>query len=104
MMWAHYENGVNYLDARICIASCDTPDGDLLSPSYCTGWAPNQGKWSVGDRWNYHYYKEGEERLSPLEHMKAYYCQSSFVILPIHFDGERPYIEYAEAFDTEAFN
>ncbi len=58
----------------------------------------------VGDRWKYHYYKEGEERLSPLEHMKAYYCQSSFVILPIHFDGERPYIEYAEAFDTEAFN
>ena len=34
MMWAHYENGVNYLDARICIASCDTPEGDLLSPFF----------------------------------------------------------------------
>jgi len=221
MMWAHYENGVNYRDARICIASCDTPDGDFtyhgsfnpygnmsrdctlfkdddgavywlcasrdnadlhiyllsddmlnvrkhvntlfqgefreapamfkkdgryyLLSSYCTGWAPNQGKWAVGDtidglfseledfgdettfgsqptfvwpvdvhgrtefvyvgdRWNYHYYADGEEHLSPPEHMKAYYCKSSFVILPIRFDGERPYIEYAEAFDTDAFD
>ena len=29
VMWAHYENGENYLDARACIASCDTPDGDF---------------------------------------------------------------------------
>ncbi len=29
VLWAHYENGENYLDARICIATCDTPDGDF---------------------------------------------------------------------------
>lgn len=30
VMWAHYENGQNYLDARACIATCDTPDGDFV--------------------------------------------------------------------------
>lgn len=30
VMWAHYENGENYLDARCCIATCDTPDGDFV--------------------------------------------------------------------------
>lgn len=30
VMWAHYENGRNYDDARACIASCDTPDGDFV--------------------------------------------------------------------------
>lgn len=27
VMWAHYENGENYLDAAACIATSDTPDG-----------------------------------------------------------------------------
>ena len=30
VMWAHFENGKNYLDAAVAIATCDTPDGDLL--------------------------------------------------------------------------
>ena len=30
VMWAHYENGENYLDARACIATCDTPDGEFV--------------------------------------------------------------------------
>ncbi len=30
IMWAHYENGSNYLDAAIALASCDTPDGDFV--------------------------------------------------------------------------
>ena len=126
VMWAHYENGNNYLDAAALVATCDTPDGDFvyhgafnpygemsrdctlfldddgaayfisasrdnadlhiyrlqedflnvsrmvnniysgeyreapavykkdgryyMLSSYCTGWAPNQGKWSVADR------------------------------------------------------
>lgn len=29
VMWAHYENGIDYLCAAACIASCDTPDGDF---------------------------------------------------------------------------
>jgi hypothetical protein len=27
VMWAHYENGLDYRDARICIATSKTPDG-----------------------------------------------------------------------------
>ena len=27
VMWAHYENGQNYRDAAVCIATSDTPDG-----------------------------------------------------------------------------
>lgn len=126
VMWAHYENGKNYLDAAALIATCDTPDGDFvyhgafnpygemsrdctlfkdedgtayfisasrdnadlhiytlqedylnvsrmvnniysgefreapavykkdgryyMLSSWCTGWAPNQGKWSVADK------------------------------------------------------
>ena len=30
VLWAHWENGVNYRDARICIADCDTPDGEFV--------------------------------------------------------------------------
>ncbi len=30
VMWAHFENGVNYSCARACVASCDTPDGDFV--------------------------------------------------------------------------
>ena len=26
---AHFENGKNYLDAAVAIATCDTPDGDF---------------------------------------------------------------------------
>lgn len=30
VLWAHWENGVNYLDARCCIASSDRPDGGFV--------------------------------------------------------------------------
>lgn len=30
VMWAHYENGRNYLCAGCAIATCDTPDGDFV--------------------------------------------------------------------------
>lgn len=29
VLWAHYENGVNYLDAGAAVATCSTPDGDF---------------------------------------------------------------------------
>ena len=30
VLWVHFENGKNYHDAAIGIASCDTPDGDFI--------------------------------------------------------------------------
>ncbi len=30
VMWAHFENGVNYSWARAAVATCDTPDGDFV--------------------------------------------------------------------------
>ena len=30
VMWAHYENGENYLAASACIATSDTPDGEFI--------------------------------------------------------------------------
>lgn len=30
VMWAHYENGVDYLAASAAVATCDTPDGDFV--------------------------------------------------------------------------
>lgn len=30
VMWMHYENGLNYLDAACAVASCDTPDGEFV--------------------------------------------------------------------------
>lgn len=29
VMWAHYENGIDYSAASACIATCDTPDGEF---------------------------------------------------------------------------
>lgn len=29
VMWMHYENGTDYLDARCAVAVCDTPDGNF---------------------------------------------------------------------------
>lgn len=29
VLWAHYENGKDYLDAAAAVATCDTPDGDF---------------------------------------------------------------------------
>ncbi len=30
VMWAHYENGVDYCDAAACVATCSEPDGDFV--------------------------------------------------------------------------
>ena len=30
VMWVHYENGRNYHDAAVAVATCDTPDGDFI--------------------------------------------------------------------------
>lgn len=30
VLWAHYENGVDYLAAGCAVATCDTPDGDFV--------------------------------------------------------------------------
>lgn len=30
VLWAHFENGVNYACARAAVATCDTPDGDFV--------------------------------------------------------------------------
>lgn len=30
VMWAHFENGLDYSTAAACIATCDTPDGDFV--------------------------------------------------------------------------
>lgn len=30
VMWVHYENGKNYHDAAVAVATCDTPDGDFV--------------------------------------------------------------------------
>ncbi len=30
VMWMHYENGFNYMDAACAVATCDTPDGDFV--------------------------------------------------------------------------
>ena len=194
VLYCHYENGLNYDDARCAVATSDYPDRDFvyhgsfnpfgdmardctlykdddgrayfiaasrgnadlhvwrltkdflstdklvsslfqneyreapavfrkdgkyyMLSSYCTGWAPNQGKWScadsidgdweilenfgdettfdsqpafvlerdgkfiyVGDRWG----GKGEK-----------YFDSTYIVLPIKFDGGKPYIEFDE--------
>lgn len=34
VMWAHYENGIDYSEAAIALATCDTPDGDFIYHGY----------------------------------------------------------------------
>lgn len=34
VMWAHYENGEDYLVASACVATCDTIDGDYVFHGY----------------------------------------------------------------------
>ena len=199
VLWAHYENGQNYLDARACIATSDTPDGEFtyhgsfnpfgemsrdctvhtdsngdtyfisaardnadlhiyrltedflnvdewvksiychefreapalfekdgktfMISSYCTGWAPNQGKWCAADsvmgRWGLlsdfgddttfrsqsaFIRKQGDkfwyigDRWSGQE-----YFSSSYVALEIQFDENgNPFIEYTD--EPELFN
>lgn len=198
VMWAHYENGKDYLAAACCVATCDTPDGDFvyhgsfnpfgamsrdctlfrdddgrayflsasrdnldlhvyrLTPdymnvarlvstpfqaelreapavykrdgryymlsSYCTGWAPNQGKWAVADDiegdWSlledfgdettfrsqpaFVLQKDGQDIYvgDRWEGSGEAYFTSTYIVLPIRYDGIRPYITYD---DTAAF-
>ena len=195
VLWAHYENGENYLEARACVASSDYPDRDFvwhgsfnpfgemsrdctvhvdsagdayfvsasrdnadlhvyrltedylnvdewvkslychefreapalfekdgrtyMISSYCTGWAPNQGKWcsadSVTGRWGLlrnfgdsttfgsqaafvrkqgdRYWYVGDRWMGG----GPKYFESTYVALEIRFDGEgNPYIEYTD--------
>ena len=196
VMWAHYENGENYLAASACIATSDTPDGEfvyrgsfrpygnmsrdctlflddngdayflsasrdnadmkvyrlaedymnvdeevrtlfqgeyreapavfkregkyVMLSSFCTGWAPNQGKFSISDRMDGRWSllaDFGDETtfrsqpafvLEPGDGRYIYvgdrwggngeaYFTSTYVILEIRFteDG-RPFIEYTD--------
>ena len=193
VLWCHYENGVDYHDARCAVASSDYPDhgfvyhgsfnpfGDMardctlfmdgedayftaasrdnrdlhvwkltkdfmsvsklvnnlfqnesreapaffkkdgryyLLTSYCTGWAPNQGKWSSSDsidgEWeiNENFGDETTFRSQPAFVLEkdgkfiyfadrwggnGHYNDSTYVVLEIKFreDGS-PYIEYSD--------
>lgn len=196
VMWAHYENGENYLAASACIATSDKPDGEfvyrgsfrpygnmsrdctlflddngdayflsasrdnadmkvyrlaedymnvdeevrtlfqgeyreapavfkregkyVMLSSFCTGWAPNQGKFSISDRMDGRWSllaDFGDETtfrsqpafvLEPGDGRYIYvgdrwggngeaYFTSTYVILEIRFteDG-RPFIEYTD--------
>ena len=194
VLWCHYENGLNYDDARCAVATSDYPDRDFvyhgsLNPfgdmardctlfkdddgrayfiaasrgnadlhiwrltkdflstdklvnilfqneyreapalfkkdgryymlsSYCTGWAPNQGKWSVADSidgdWEIleNFGDETTFDSQPafvLERDGRYiyvgdrwggrgdkYFDSTYIVLPIKFEGQKPYIEFDE--------
>ncbi len=196
VMWMHYENGMNYHDARCAVATSDTPDGEFtyhgsfnpfgcmsrdctlfedgdtayfisaardnadlhiyrlsedylnvdeqvkslwqgeyreapavfkregvyyMLSSFCTGWAPNQGKWASADsmegRWTMLHlfgdettYRSQPAFVLPVtkddgEHFyyvadrwnAKNYFDSTYVFLEIQFDGEgRPFIEYAD--------
>jgi hypothetical protein len=199
VLWAHYENGINYNDARACIASCDTPDGEFtyhgsfnpfgemsrdctvhtdslgdtyfisasrdnadlhiyrltedfmnvdewvksiycheyreapalfekdgktfMISSYCTGWAPNQGKWCAADlvtgRWGLlHDFGDDTTFSSQSAFIREQdgrfwyvgdrwsgqeYFSSTYVALEIKFDENgSPFIEYTD--EPELFN
>lgn len=196
VMWAHYENGVDYSAAAACIATSDTPDGEFtyrgsfrpfghmsrdctlfldddgtayflsasrdnadlkmyrLAPdflnveaevstlfpgeyreapavfkrdgryymlsSFCTGWAPNQGKYSVADRMDGRWsllsdfgdattFDSQPAFVQPLADGRYIYIgdrwcgggekyfDSTYVILEIHFtESGEPWIEFEE--------
>lgn len=193
VMWMHYENGIDYFNARCAVAICDTPDGDFtylgsfnpcgfmsrdctlytengktyfisaandnkdlhvyrltgdcldieshvstlfaeqlreapaffrrngktyVLTSWCTGWDPNQGKWAVADSIESDFsplYDFGDSTtffsqpafVLALNDMYYYfgdrwgghnekYFLSSYIVLPICFDEDKPYIEYCD--------
>lgn len=196
VMWLHFENGKDYTDAAVGIATCDTPDGDFvyhghfnpygymsrdctlfkdddgtayfvssardnadlhvyrltedylnvetlvhrlwqgeyreapaivktggkyyMLTSYCTGWAPNQGKYAVADsmegRWST-LTEIGDE--TTYQSQPAFiihkddrilyfgdrwggggekYFESGYVVYPLKLEGDRLIMEYAEEF------
>lgn len=165
VMWAHYENGKNYLDARAAIATCDTPDGDFvyhgsfnpfgymsrdctlfedngsayfisasndnadlhvyrlesdyldvaehvntlwagefreapapfrkadklyMLSSFCTGWAPNQGKYSYSDSMDGNF-----KALEDFGNETTFDSQPAFV-LPYEREGDVEYLYFAD--------
>lgn len=86
--------------------------------SFCTGWAPNQGKWAVADSmdgdWSLleDFGDETTFRSQPAFVLQKdgrdiyvgdrwggggeNYYQSTYIVLEIQYDGERPYIEYKD--------
>ena len=201
VLWAHWENGENYHDARACVASSDYPDWDFvyhgsfnpfgemsrdctvhtdssgdayfisasrdnadlhiyrltedylnadewvksifchefreapalfermgktfMISSYCTGWAPNQGKWcsadSVTGRWGLLHdfgdsttfrsqsafiYRRGDRYWYVGDRWmggEPKYFESTYVVLEIRFDADgNPYIEWTD--EPELFN
>jgi hypothetical protein len=201
VLWAHYENGRDYREARACVASSDYPDRDFvyhgsfnpfgemsrdctvhtdaagdayfvsasrdnadlhiyrltedylnvgewvkslycheyreapalferegktyMISSYCTGWAPNQGKWCAADsvtgRWGLlRDFGDGTTFRSQSAFVRKQgekywyigdrwggggpkYFESTYVVLEIRFDAEgNPFIEYTD--EPELFN
>jgi len=165
VMWMHYENGIDYLEAKCAIATCDTPDGDFvyhgsfnpygymsrdctlfdddgvvyfisaandnrdlhvyrltedylnieehtktlfhheyreapavfkhnekyyMLSSFCTGWKPNQGKYSVADSINGQW-----SNLKDFGNETTFDSQPTFV-LPINIDGEVRFLYWAD--------
>ena len=92
--------------------------------SYCTGWAPNQGKWAMADRmdgdWTLleNFGDETTYRSQPAfvlqyggedyyvgdrwEGDGMRYFASTYIFLRIRYDGERPYIVYGEEAELPA--
>lgn len=162
VLWAHYENGRDYRDARACVAVCDAPDGEFrylgsfnpcgcmsrdctlfqdddktayfisaanenrdlhvyrltddyleiaepvnvlykgllreapavfkkdgsyfMISSFCTGWAPNQGKWARADRMDGTW-----SALRDFGDETTYRSQSAFVLTLPGADGKNRY-------------
>lgn len=97
-----------------------------LLTSGCTGWAPNQGKWAVAEDIESAFsplYDFGNETtfasqptfVMQIEDTYYYFADrwggngekyflSTYVVLPIAFDGDKPYIEYKDEVELLGYN
>lgn len=174
VMWAHFENGLDYSCAAACVATCDTPDGDFVyhgsfrpfgemsrdctlfldddgkayfisasrdnmdthiyrlsddflncdkfcaslwqselreAPamfkkdgeyfminSYCTGWEPNQGKYSRSNR-----ICDGWRDLELFGDETTFDSQPAFVF-PLETDGKTEYIYFGDRWRYKTLN
>ncbi len=116
VMWAHYENGVDYSCAEACVATCDTPDGDFVYHGSfrpygemsrdCTLFADDDGKayfiTSSRDNRDTHIYRLSEDFLNcdkycaslwPNEHREApavFKKDGEYFMLNSYCTGWRP--------------
>lgn len=71
VMWVHFENGKDYSDAAVVKVG----EKYYMLTSFCTGWAPNQGKYAVADsiegRWS---------MLSEIGDETTYHSQPAFIL------------------------